>query len=63
MAAAAMATGARLFYAQIAEGETMITLACATPEMFLIPLGFALGLGALITFAIIKAFRSGRPKR
>jgi hypothetical protein len=63
MAAAAMATGARLFNAQIAEGETMITLACIGPMELLIPLGYALGVGTMITLAIIKLFRSGRPKK
>jgi len=40
----------------------MTTLACIGPQDLLIPLGFALGLGAVITLVIIKVFRSGRPR-
>ncbi|HKQ80318.1 MAG TPA: hypothetical protein VJ810_41880 [Blastocatellia bacterium] len=38
----------------------MITLACLGPQDLLIPLGFALGLGAGIVMIIIKVFRSMR---
>ena len=37
----------------------MNTFACATFQDLLIPLGFALGLVAVIAFLIIKGFRSG----
>jgi hypothetical protein len=63
MAAAAMTTGARLFYAQTAEGETMLTFACLSFQDLLISLGFMLGLGAAFIFGIVmivKVFRSGR---
>ena len=37
----------------------MTTFACATLLDLLIPLGFVLGLGAVITFVIIKVCRLG----
>jgi hypothetical protein len=37
----------------------MTNLACFSFQDLLIPLGFALALGAVIVFVIIKAFRSG----
>jgi len=40
-------------------GETMTTFACLSFQDLLIPLGFALALGAVIAFVIIKVFRSG----
>jgi hypothetical protein len=59
MAAAAMATGARLFDTLTVEGEAMNTFACATLQDLLIPLGFVLGLGVVIALVIIRIFRSG----
>ena len=37
----------------------MTTFACFSFQDLLIPLGFALALGAVITFVIIKVLRSG----
>jgi len=37
----------------------MTTFACFSFQDLLIPLGFALALGAVIVFVIIKVFRSG----
>ena len=37
----------------------MTIFACLGFQDLLIPLGFALALGAVITFVIIKVFRSG----
>ena len=59
MAAAAMATGARLFYALPMEGEKMPVFACATLLDLLIPLGFVLALGVLIALVIVNVFKSG----
>jgi hypothetical protein len=60
MAAAAMATGARLFNPLNVEGEAMNTFACATLQDLLIPVGFVFGLGVVIALVIIKVYRSGR---
>jgi len=59
MAAAAMVTGARLFDQLTVEGETMNTFACATFQDLFIPLGILLGLGGVIAFVIIRAFKPG----
>jgi len=37
----------------------MTAVACFSFQVFLIPAGFALALGAVIAFVIIKVFRSG----
>jgi hypothetical protein len=62
MAAAAMATGARLFDPLTVEGESMNTFACATLQDLVIPVGFVLGLGVVIALVIVKVSRSGRSR-
>jgi hypothetical protein len=37
----------------------MTTFACFSFQDLLVPLGFALALGSIIAFVIIKVFRSG----
>ena len=62
-----MAAGARLFNALNAIGDAMNAFACATlPEILLYLLlyfGFALGVGVVSVFAIIRVFRSGESRR
>jgi len=62
MAAAAVVTGARLFISRISIGESMITFAYFGLLDILIPVGYAIGVGALIISAIIKLSRSGRSR-
>jgi hypothetical protein len=49
------------FNALIVERDMMNVFACFAFQDLLIPLGFALALGAVIVFVIIKVFRSGGP--
>jgi hypothetical protein len=61
------------FYPLTVEGEMMNTLACATLQDLLIPLGFVLGIvgviafvlagiGGVIAFVVIGILRSGVPR-
>ena len=50
------------FQTLVAVGESMITFACFGFLDILIPVGYAIGVGALIISAIVKLCRSGRSR-